>query len=128
MMIQNKCNTAECNTAEVVNDLVAAVDKLEAKIFKLFLELDKLKEAVEQQQALTTGPLLVFINHESEFKRLLSTGFLQSVNKEVAQNKRHIEALADEIIREKLDKALDEISDKLKDVILEKIEKQSALW
>ena len=116
------------NTAEVVNDLVAAVNKLEAKVFKLFLELDKLKEAVEQQQALTTGPLLVFINHEPEFKRLLSTGFLQSVNKEVAQNKQHIEALADEIIRDKLDKAIDEISDKLKDDVFEKIEKQSALW
>ena len=123
MMAQNKCNTAE-----VVNDLVAAVDKLEAKVFKLFLELNKLKETVEQQQATIAGPLQVFIDHEPEFKRLLSTGFLQSVNKEVAQNKRHIEALADEIIRDKLDKALDEVSDKLKDAILEKIEKQSALW
>lgn len=96
------------NTAEVVNDLVAAVNKLEVKVFKLFLELDKLKETVEQQQATIAGPLRTF--------------------EEVAQNERHIETLADSIIREKLDKALDEISDKLKDVILEKIEKQSALW
>lgn len=35
------------NTAEVVGDLVAAVNKLEVKVFKLFLELDKLKETVE---------------------------------------------------------------------------------
>ena len=116
------------NTAEVVGDLIAAVNKLESKVFKIFIELDKLKEAVEQQQAMTTGPLQVFIDHEPEFKRLLSTGFLQSVNKEAAQNKRHIEALADEIIRDKLDKAIDEVSDKLKDAILEKIEKQSTLW
>ena len=122
-MIQNKRNTAE-----VIGDLVAAVNKLEAKVFKLFLELDKLKETVEQQQATIAGPLRLFADHEPEFKRLLSTGFLQSVNKEVAQNKRHIEALADEIIREKLDKAIDEVSDKLKDDVLEKIEKQSALW
>lgn len=122
-MIQNKRNTAE-----VVNDLVAAVNKLESTVFKIFIELDKLKQAVEQQQAMVAGPLKIFADHEPEFKRLLSTGFLQSVNKEVAQNKRHIEALADEIIRDKLNKALDEVSDKLKDAILEKIEKQSALW
>ena len=47
---------------------------------------------------------------------------------EVAQNERHIETLADSIIRDKLDKALDDVSDKLKTAILEKIEKQSALW
>lgn len=122
-MAQNKCNTAE-----VVNDLVAAVDKLEAKVFKLFLELDKLKETVEQQQATIAGPLRMFADHAPEFERLLSTGFLYSVNKEVAQNKRHIEALADEIVRDKLDKVLDDVSDRLKDTILEKIEKQSALW
>lgn len=122
-MIQNKRNSAE-----VIGDLVAAVNKLESKVFKIFIELDKLKQAVEQQQAMIAGPLKIFVDHEPEFKRLLSTGFLQSVNKEVAQNKRHIEALADEIIRDKLDKALDEVSDKLKDAILEKIEKQSALW
>lgn len=117
-----------CNTAEVVNDLVAAVDKLEAKVFKIFIELDKLKETVEQQQAMIAGPLKIFVDHAPEFERLLSTGFLYSVNKEVAQNKRHIEALADEIVRDKLDKALDDVSDRLKDTILEKIEKQSALW
>lgn len=122
-MVQNKRNTAE-----VVNDLVAAVNKLESKVCKIFIELDKLKQAVEHQQAMIDGPLKIFVDHEPEFKRLLSTGFLQSVNKEVAQNKRHIEALADEIIRDKLDKALDDVSDRLKDTILEKIEKQSALW
>lgn len=106
-MLQNKCNN-NCNTAEVVNDLVAAVDKLEAKVFKLFIELDKLKEIVEQQQATIAGPLMMF--------------------EEVAQNERHIETLADEIIRDKLDKAIDEISDKLKDAILDKIRKQSMLW
>ena len=116
------------STVEMVDDLADSASKLWSKFFKLSSELDKLKEAVEQQQALTTGPLQVFIDHEPEFKRLLSTGFLQSVNKEVAQNKRHIEASADEIIRDKLDKAIDELSDKLKDAILEKIEKQSALW
>lgn len=98
----------ERSTAEVVNDLVAAVNKLESKVFKLFIELDKLKEIVEQQQAMIAGPLRMF--------------------EEVAQNERHIETLTDEIIRGKLDKALDEVSDKLKDAILEKIEKQSALW
>lgn len=118
-MIQNKRNTAE-----VVNDLVAAVNKLESTVFKIFIELDKLKQAVEQQQAMVAGPLRIFADHAPEFERLLSTGFLQSVNKEAAQNKRHIEALADEIIRDKLDKA----SDKLKDDVLEKIEKRSALW
>lgn len=41
-MIQNKRNTAE-----VVGDLVAAVNKLESKVFKIFIELDKLKQAVE---------------------------------------------------------------------------------
>lgn len=92
-MLQNKCNN-ECNTAEVVNDLVAAVDKLEAKVFKLSIELDKLMRMFEG----------------------------------VAQNERHIETLADSIIRDKLDKALDDVSDKLKTAILEKIEKQSALW
>ena len=102
-MLQNMCNTAE-----VVNDLVAAVDKLEAKVFKLFLELDKLKEIVEQQQSTIAGPLRMF--------------------EEVAQNERHIEALADKIVRDKLDKALDDVSDRLKDTILEKIEKQAALW
>ena len=96
------------NTAEVVNDLVDAVNKLEVKVFKLFLELDKLKEIVEQQQSTIAGPL--------------------RMSEEVAQNERHIENLADEIIRGKLDKALDEVSDKLKAAILEKIEKQSALW
>ena len=96
------------NTAEVVNDLVDAVNKLEVKVFKLFLELDKLKETVEQQQATIAGPLRMF--------------------EEVAQNERHIETLADSIIRDKLDKALDDVSDKLKTAILEKIEKQSALW
>lgn len=96
------------NTAEVVNDLVDAVNKLEVKVFKLFLELDKLKETVEQQQATIAGPLRVF--------------------EEVAQSERRIETLADGIIRGKLDKALDDVSDKLKTAILEKIEKQSALW
>lgn len=96
------------NTAEVVNDLVDAVNKLEVKVFKMFLELDKLKEIIEQQQSTIAGPLRMF--------------------EEVAQNERHIENLADEIIRSKLDKALDAVSDKLKTAILEKIEKQSALW
>lgn len=118
-MIQNKCNTAE-----VVNDLVAEVDKLKSTVFKICIELDKLKQVMEHQQAMITGPLRMFADHAPEFERMLSTGFLYSVNKEVAQNKRHIEALADEIIRDKLDKA----SDKLKDDVLEKIEKQSALW
>lgn len=112
------------DTAEIVSDLIAAVNKLETKVFKLFIEFDKLKETVEQQQAMIAGPLKMFADHAPAFERLLSTGFLYSVNKEVAQNKRHIEALADEIIRDKLDKA----SDKLKDDVLEKIEKRSALW
>lgn len=102
-MLQN-----DGNTAEVVNDLVDAVNKLEVKVFKLFLELDKLKEIIEQQQSTIAGPLRMF--------------------EEVAQNERHIETLADEIIRDKLDKAIDEISDKLKDAILDKIRKQSMLW
>lgn len=116
------------DTAEIVSDLIAAVNKLESKVFKLFIEFDKLKETVEQQQAMIAGPLKMFADHAPAFERLLSTGFLYSVNKEVAQNKRHIEALADEIVRDKLYKALDDVSDRLKDTILEKIEKQSALW
>lgn len=122
-MAQNKRDTAE-----IVDKLAVSLAKLETKVFKIFIELDKLKQAVEQQQAMIDGPLKIFVDHEPGFRRLLSTGFLCSVNEEVAQNKRHIEALADEIIRDKLDKAFDEVSDKLKDAILEKIEKQSALW
>lgn len=122
-MVQNKRNTDE-----IVDKLAVSLAKLETKVFKIFIELDKLKQAVEQQQAMIAGPLKIFADHQPEFERLLSTGFLQSVNEEVAQNKRHIEALADEIVRDKLDKAIDEASDKVKDAVLEKIEKQSALW
>lgn len=79
-----------------------------------------LTEGLQHIQELIKGPLHIYIDHYPEFHRMLSDGLLQYQDE--------IETVTERFLREKFGEALDTVAEDMKNEILRKIQKQSALW
>ena len=79
-----------------------------------------LREGLQHIHELIKGALHIYIDHYPEFHRMLSDGLLQYQDE--------IETVTERFLREKFGEALDTVGEDMKNEIVGKIQKESALW
>lgn len=71
-------------------------------------------------QAILDGPFRFFLDHYSDFQSMIV--------RENTQSQDEIGTVAERFLRKKMSEAFDTVAEDMKNEILQKIQKQSALW